>query len=372
MNQAEFQILLVGGDPKTRMLLSTVLREDDLSLRFADSADETLQSFNERPADLILLDLETSPAAGFELLNEVHENPLTPFALIIALTEDLETKLRAFGKDVVDCLDKSFESPLFRTRLHAFLRAKRRHDELNQDNRELTKARAAAEASVRAKADFLAAMSHEIRTPMNGIIAMIGLLMETPLSDEQRSYLETVHTSGEALLAIINDILDFSKIEAGKMELDLRPFDLRTAVEDVFELMSVKAAEKNLDLVYQFDEKIPTTVHCDPLRLRQVLANLLSNAIKFTETGDIYVQGKLLSSQPVAGSNRLQLQLHFSVRDTGVGITPDRLARLFKPFMQADVSTARQYGGTGLGLAISRKIVELMGGKMWAESVPGK
>jgi signal transduction histidine kinase/two-component SAPR family response regulator/HPt (histidine-containing phosphotransfer) domain-containing protein len=374
MKQAEFQVLLVGNDPKTLATLSATFQDDDIALRFACGVEELFHSFHERAADLILVDLDTLEAAGFELLRELQQNPLTPFTLVIALTaaSDTETKLRVFEMGAIDCLSQPFESPVFRARLRAELQNKRRHDELNRDNRELVKARAAAEASVRAKADFLAAMSHEIRTPMNGIIAMIGLMMETPLNTEQHGYLETIHTSGEALLTIINDILDFSKIEAGKMELDSRPFDLRAGIEDAIDIMSVRAAEKNLDLIYEIDDQIPVTIEGDPLRLRQVLANLLSNAVKFTASGGIFVQVKLLSSHPMAAADRSHLHLHFSVTDTGIGITPDKLMRLFKPFMQADASTTGQYGGTGLGLAISKRLVELMGGKMWAESVPGK
>jgi signal transduction histidine kinase/HPt (histidine-containing phosphotransfer) domain-containing protein len=374
MSQRSSQVLLFGNDPTTLDALSEVLRDDHIALRFTRTTEQALQFIHDRPADLVLVDLESADADGSELLRQFKEHPPRPHALIVALVavNDTAAKLRAFEFGVLDCLDKPLQPEVCRARLLAALQAKKQHDELLRHNRELMKARTAAEASARAKGDFLAAMSHEIRTPMNGVIAMVSLLLETPLNIEQRSYLDTIHTSSESLLNIINDILDFSKIESGKMELDLRPFDLGVCVEETLDLLSAKAVEKNLDLVYQMDDGIPAIVKGDSLRLRQVLANLFSNAIKFTAHGDVSVRIKMLSAPPSDEKETCPLLLHFSVHDTGIGITPDKLSRLFKPFVQADVSTARHYGGTGLGLAISKKLVELMGGKMWAESVPGK
>ena len=374
MNQRSSQVLLLGNDPKTLDTLSTALRDDHVALRFARTAAEALQFFHERPADLVLVDLEPSGTEGLELLRQFKEHPPRPLTRFIALTAagDTAMKLRAFALDAIDCEDKPLGLEIFRARLHAALRAKREHDKLLQLHHELMKARSAAEAAARAKADFLAAMSHEIRTPMNGVIAMVSLLLETPLNADQRSYLDTIHASSDSLLNIINDILDFSKIEAGKMELNSQPFDLRICVEETLDLLSGKAVEKQLDLVYQMDDGIPAMVQGDSHRLRQVLANLFSNAIKFTAAGDVSICIKRLSAPPLNEAEVYPLHLHFAVSDTGIGITPDKLARLFKPFVQADVSTAKQYGGTGLGLAISKKLVELMGGKMWAESVPGK
>ena len=249
---------------------------------------------------------------------------------------------------------------------------KRRLEEATSRHQELIDACRAAEANSRAKSDVLAAMSHEIRTPMNGVIAMTGLMMESALTPDQRSYLDTIHSSSESLLKIINDILDFSKIEAGKMELECRPFDLRFCIEESLDLLASRTMDKPVDLGYEVNERIPALIEGDAQRLRQVLVNLLSNAIKFTERGDVFVKVQKLMPGPGEDENLKGLRLHFAVHDSGIGIPPDRLSKLFRPFSQADVSTARQYGGTGLGLAISRRLVELMGGKMWAESVPGE
>src|ERR1700722_18906778 len=370
MSQTEFKVLLVEDDSDMQMMLSNVLQQDNIFPQIVPNVYQALKVMREKPVDLVLLDLSLPGGDGFELLRQLPVDPLIHQAPVVILTmsQSLKDKLLGFELGAADYILKTTESSELRARITAILQSKRQQDKLIQLNRELTIARAAAESAARAKADFLASMSHEIRTPMYGVIAIVGLLMETQLTPEQRGYLETIHASSDALLTIINDILDFSKIEAGKLELNPHPFNLRTSVEETLDLLAAKAFEKNLDLVCDIADDIPNSIDADPLRMRQVLTNLLSNAIKFTKTGDVSLQVRVVASKP-EDNGRSQLRVQFSVTDTGIGISADGLARLFKPFVQADASTAQKFGGTGLGLAISKRLVELMGGKIWAESV---
>jgi signal transduction histidine kinase len=385
--RAPMRVLLVDDQAYIGEAVRQILSgEPGLELRYCSRAEDALPLVESLQPTVILQDLVMPGADGLSLVRAYRASPVAAGIPVIALSvhDEPATKAGAFAAGASDFLVKLPERVelLARIRSHAAacvaqrerdaaMRALRESEsQLMTTNASLLELNRKLEDATKAKSEFLAMMSHEVRTPLNGVLGFTDLLLESELAPEQRLLVETIGSSGKALLAVLNDILDFSKIEAGRLDLEIAPLDLSRCIRHICELFQPRAREHGTEIIHTIDPALPTWIVSDETRLQQVLGNLISNAVKFTRDGRIAIIARPGSSEELASHGVPSAVgagpfLRVSVRDTGMGVPPDKQAQLFRKFDQLDASRARTHGGTGLGLAICRKLSQLMGGDIW-------